>query len=1067
MTKNDTDELHPASSLADQREAPIDKIVKITDELEKPLRDDRQYRVVRLPNNLEVLLVHDAETDKASAAMDVNVGNFSDPEELPGLSHSLEHMLFMGTKKYPVENEYSQYLSANSGSSNAYTAATSTNYYFEVAAKPADNAAEGTQSPLYGALDRFAQFFIEPLFLTSTLDRELRAVDSEHKKNLQSDQWRLHQLDKALANPKHPYCHFSTGSLETLKVEPEKRGTDVRQAFIDHHERYYSANVMKLVILGREPLDTLEQWAGELFSGIANKNLKQNRWETETPYRPDDLCTQIFAKPVMDSKSVEITFPYLDEELLFESSPSNYLSHLIGHEGPGSIMSYIKNKGWANGLSAGAYAVCPGSLGFFNVDIKLTEEGLKNYKEVVKALFQYISMLNDSAPQQWIFEEIKNRAEIEFKYKQKSPASRFTSRTSAVMQLPLPRQWLLSGDTKLRKFEPELIKKGLSYLRPDNFRLQVVSQTFPGDWDKKEKYYGTEYKLEKVPEDFMSEIKSAFASTTADRLPELHLPHKNMFIPENLDVEKKDVEKPAIAPTLIRNDEHVQAWFKKDDTFWVPKANIYIVLRNPLPGVTAENAAKARLYAELVKDALEEYAYDAELSGLVYGVSNFSGGLEIEISGYNDKISVLLEKVLLTMRDLEIKEDRFQIVKERLIRFYKNWDLQQPYVQVGDYTTYLNSERGFIKDDTLAEMANVTAGDVAAFYPQLLRQAHIQSFAHGNLYKEDALKLTSLVENTFHPRALPKVQWPVTRCLIFPPGCNFRYNRTLPDPANVNHAIEYFLYFGDKSDRVLRAKSLLLDQITHEPAFDQLRTKEQLGYVVFSGARVAATTIGYRFIVQSERNPEYLESRIDAFLTGYRATLAAMSETEFEGHKRSLITKRLEKLKNLGQESGRLWQHIVSEYLDFEINNLDAEHIRALTKPQLLEFFDTYVLPSSPSRAKLAVHLLAKGVSKPSSEAATPTPTTTAAAPLAGAAPSVADKVASAALVAADTITKTLVGGMENMTLNGEKAEVKDGSGKKVTVIGDVRAFKAGLAVTPGPRAVRELCEFEEGGAKL
>jgi len=161
-------------------------------------------------------------------------------------------------EQYPVENAYSQYLSSHSGASNAYTGATSTNYYFDVAAKKAEDASPDEASPLYGALDRFAQFFIDPLFLSSTLDRELRAVDSENKKNLQSDQWRLHQLEKSLSNPKHPYCHFSTGNLEILKTQPEARGIDVRQKFMDFHEKHYSANRMKLVILGREPLDVLE-----------------------------------------------------------------------------------------------------------------------------------------------------------------------------------------------------------------------------------------------------------------------------------------------------------------------------------------------------------------------------------------------------------------------------------------------------------------------------------------------------------------------------------------------------------------------------------------------------------------------------------------------------------------------------------------------------------------------------------------------------------------------------------------------------------------------------------------
>lgn len=88
--------------------------------------------------------------------------------------------------QYPKENDYNEYLSANSGYSNAYTAATETNYYFEVAASTELDSGKLTNgastSPLYGALDRFAQFFISPLFLSSTLDRELKAVDSENKK---------------------------------------------------------------------------------------------------------------------------------------------------------------------------------------------------------------------------------------------------------------------------------------------------------------------------------------------------------------------------------------------------------------------------------------------------------------------------------------------------------------------------------------------------------------------------------------------------------------------------------------------------------------------------------------------------------------------------------------------------------------------------------------------------------------------------------------------------------------------------------------------------------------------
>ena len=62
----------------------------------KSAADERDYRVIQLPNKLQVLLCSDAVAEKSSAAMDVHVGHFSDPEQVAGLAHFCEHMLFLG-----------------------------------------------------------------------------------------------------------------------------------------------------------------------------------------------------------------------------------------------------------------------------------------------------------------------------------------------------------------------------------------------------------------------------------------------------------------------------------------------------------------------------------------------------------------------------------------------------------------------------------------------------------------------------------------------------------------------------------------------------------------------------------------------------------------------------------------------------------------------------------------------------------------------------------------------------------------------------------------------------------
>lgn len=87
--------------------------------------------------------------------------------------------------------------------------------------------------------------------------------------------------------------------------------------------------------------------------------------------------------------------------------------------------------------------------------------------------------------------------------------------------------------------------------------------------------------------------------------------------------------------------------------------------------------------------------------------------------------------------------------------------------------------------------------------------------------------------------------------------------------------------------------------------------------MVFSGARVNAATMVYRVLIQSERTASYLESRIENFLKAYKSTLDKMTEKDLKGHINSVIVKRTEKMKNLNQESARLWNHIGSEYFDF------------------------------------------------------------------------------------------------------------------------------------------------------
>lgn len=106
------------------------------------------------------------------------------------------------------------------------------------------------------ALERFSQFFVAPLFTPSCTERELKAVDSEHSKNLQSDMWRMYQLEKSLTKPGHPYGKFGTGNWNTLWEEVKKDGREPRDELLKWWNASYCAGRMKLVVLGKGEFET-------------------------------------------------------------------------------------------------------------------------------------------------------------------------------------------------------------------------------------------------------------------------------------------------------------------------------------------------------------------------------------------------------------------------------------------------------------------------------------------------------------------------------------------------------------------------------------------------------------------------------------------------------------------------------------------------------------------------------------------------------------------------------------------------------------------------------------------
>jgi insulysin len=225
---------------------------------------------------------------------------------------------------------------------------------------------------------------------------------------------------------------------------------------------------------------------------------------------------------------------------------------------------------------------------------------------------------------------------------------------------------ILSANYYLTKFDSELIESLYSYLIPEKMRVSVISKKYESRTNLTEKWYGTEYKIEKLTHQLINELKTCQLNDA------FHLPPKNTFIPKDFNLVNHQNNEFFKFPNIIYSSVLSRLWFKEDTKFLLPKAVIKFELRNPLIYTDPVNVNMANLFVELLCDSLTEYTYSAELAGLKYNIKPTNYGLNIGLSGFSDKMDILLETLFERMTTFRIDQQRFNILKES-VSFFLNF----------------------------------------------------------------------------------------------------------------------------------------------------------------------------------------------------------------------------------------------------------------------------------------------------------------------------------------------------------------------------------------------------------
>ncbi|KAL8489554.1 hypothetical protein ACS0TY_025459 [Phlomoides rotata] len=910
-------------------------------EIIKPRNDKREYRRIVLQNNLQVLLISDADSDKCAASMDVRVGSFSDPEGLEGLAHFLEHMLFYASEKYPQEDSYSKYISEHGGSTNAFTSSEHTNYYFDV--NP-----DGFEE----ALDRFSQFFIKPLMSADATTREIKAVDSENQKNLLSDIWRMNQLQKHLSVKNHPYHKFSTGNWETLEIRPKERGVDTRQELLQFYKEYYSANLMHLVIYSKDGLDKCESLVRSKFQDIQNTDRSCICFPGQ-PCDQESLQILVKAVPIKQGHKVRFVWPIAPGIHHYKEGPTRYLSHLIGHKGERSLFYILKKLGWATSLTAReSNWTC--EFSFFKVNVNLTDAGNEHFEDIVALLFKYIRFLQQVGPCQWIFDELAAICETSFHYQDKIRPIDYVVNATFNMQFYPPIDWLV-GSSLPSKFNSVRIESALKELSPDKVRIFWESTKFEGLADLKEPWYGTAYSLERLTGSTIEQwIKRAPAE-------DLRLPVPNMFIPTDLSL--KNVSDQMKLPVLLRKTQYSRLWYKPDTAFSSPKAYLKIDFNCPFTRSSPEAVVLTEIFTRLLMDYLNEYAYDARVGGLYYGVSSADYGFQVTVVGYNHKLTILLETVIQRLANFEVKPDRFAVIKELVAKEYQNMKFQQPYQQAMYYCSLILQDETWPWSEELELLPHLGAQDLVKFYPLMFSRIFVECLAAGNLLPTEAETIIQHIEDVFFkgsdPRSQPLFasQYMTNRIVKLEKGIHYFFSTEGLNPSNENSALVHYIQVH-QDDFKLNVTLQLFAVIAKQPAFHQLRSVEQLGYITVLKQRNDAGVRGVQVIIQSTvKGPGQIDLRVESFLKMFETKLYEMSSDEFKSNVNALIDMKLEKHKNLREEAAFYWREISDGTFKFDRKECEGAALRHITQKDLIDFFDEYIKVGAPRKKGLSVRV--------------------------------------------------------------------------------------------------------------
>jgi len=801
-------------------------------------------------------------------------------------------------------------------------------------------------------LDRFADFFRAPLFQKEYVQKEVHAVDSEHAKNKQNPQRRLMRIIDSLANPASAVNSFSTGNIDTLYTTPQAEGYDT----VEELKKYYKANYcpprMKLVTFGSDSTSSQIQTAFQKFSDIVSPkecHSKPPSFKRPVAFPPETLHKFVHVNGVTPQGQLWLMFNMPDISGKYKSRPASYIKYVLGYSGEDSLEYVLKEKlGLANGISADADSSSAGTK--FWVVFDLTPEGRKQVKNVISTFFYYMAMVQKHSVDMKLYESLGKIRKLKWDWQEQSEITDTVMGMSETLTR-MGKEDLLTGDSLIQKYDPSYVQGLLDMMKPSNMLTAFVDPDFEETRKsngeaysmfpiRTEQYYEAQFSvmnmtaamhggiaekwnlwLHEDPDSVKESYAAELNMTEAD-LPAFLHPKAIKDIPEKIDlhyakaVRGKDEitsiygEKPTL---LSKGERNKQVWYRQGSTAESPKVNLKFVLRTEAPALDHETSVREGLlfsiYQSMLQEEMGPKTVDLRATGISYSANAGPHSLTFGFGGFKNNLAKMIDMVMKGV-GAGVTEDpkRFNRIVTELKDSLADYSGMPVSYAMKDQRLLL-SKGGHSNEEILAGLDNITVQDVLPVVKDLkTKDFQLTTLVMGNIAEEEVHQLQADFEKTVPVStnvAMEKVQ---TVDPVINPGRRVDVRKFNPRAGDPNHVTTVTIQVGipDIADSVTFG---MLSQVLKPAAYDELRTNQQLGYVVQGGISMNSNVMQVSVMVQgTQKLPDEIEPQIEMVLTNImKKKLNDMTDEEFNSYKASYAKQILEPPLGFSDEISHFW----------------------------------------------------------------------------------------------------------------------------------------------------------------